>query len=99
MRVLDAGRGNGLYLRALATRPVRAAGCDLSAGMLRAAGHPALMNADLTALPVRDGAFDVVLATWPPSSAVRVLCDGVFRPMAGAPAGSGRAWRRYRCQS
>jgi SAM-dependent methyltransferase len=62
MRVLDAGCGNGLYLRALAGQPVRAAGCDLSAGMLRSAGHPALFCADVAALPVRDGAFDVVLA-------------------------------------
>jgi SAM-dependent methyltransferase len=62
MQVLDAGCGNGQYLRALAVHPVRAAGCDLSAGMLRSAGHPALFCADVTALPVRDGAFDVVLA-------------------------------------
>jgi len=61
-RVLDAGCGNGSYLRALRERPVRAAGLDLSPGMLRAAGHPHLVNADITALPVRDGAFDVVLA-------------------------------------
>ena len=62
MRVLDAGCGNGMYLRAMAARKVRAAGCDLSAGMLRAAGHAAVVNADVTALPARDGAFDVVLA-------------------------------------
>jgi SAM-dependent methyltransferase len=62
MRVLDAGCGNGVYLRALAARKVRAAGCDLSAGMLRAAGHPAVVNADVAALPMRDGVFDVVLA-------------------------------------
>lgn len=37
-------------------------GSDLSAGMLRAAGHPAVACADVTALPLRDGAFDVVLA-------------------------------------
>jgi SAM-dependent methyltransferase len=30
--------------------------------MLRAAAHPALINADVTALPVRDGAFGLVLA-------------------------------------
>ena len=35
LRVLDAGCGNGEYLRALARRPVHAAGCDLSMGMLR----------------------------------------------------------------
>ena len=62
LRVLDAGCGNGVYLRALAGRKVRAAGCDLSAGMLRGAGHPAVACADVTALPVHDGAFDVVLA-------------------------------------
>ena len=62
MRVLDAGCGNGEYLRALAGYPVRAAGCDLSAGMLRAVPHPALFCADVAALPVRDGSFDVVLA-------------------------------------
>ncbi len=62
LRVLDAGCGNGEYLRALARQPVHAAGCDLSMGMLRAAACPALLNADVAALPARDGAFDVVLA-------------------------------------
>lgn len=61
-RVLDAGCGNGLYLRALRERRINAVGCDRSPGMLRAAAHPALINADVTALPVRDGAFGVVLA-------------------------------------
>jgi SAM-dependent methyltransferase len=63
MRVLDAGCGNGLYLRALAGRAVRVVGCDLSMGMLRPVGHPVLVNADVTALPIRGGVFDVVLAT------------------------------------
>jgi SAM-dependent methyltransferase len=62
LRVLDAGCGNGIYLRALRERRVSAVGCDLSLGMLRGAGHPALVNADVTALPTRDDAFDVVLA-------------------------------------
>jgi SAM-dependent methyltransferase len=62
LRVLDAGCGNGEYLRALAGQPVRAVGCDLSMGMLRSAAHPALLNADVTALPLQDGTFDVVLA-------------------------------------
>jgi SAM-dependent methyltransferase len=47
MRVLDAGCGNGQYLHALAGQPVRAAGCDLSMGMLSSAGHPALFCADV----------------------------------------------------
>jgi SAM-dependent methyltransferase len=63
MTVLDAGCGNGLYLRALRERGARAVGCDLSLGMLRRiAGRQPLVNADVTALPVRDGAFDLVLA-------------------------------------
>lgn len=62
MRVLDAGCGNGEYLRALAARDMWAAGCDLSLGMLRASGQPAVINADVTALPLRDDAVDVVLA-------------------------------------
>lgn len=62
MRVLDAGCGNGIYLRALQERQVSALGCDLSFGMLGEVAHPALVNADVTALPVRGGAFDVVLA-------------------------------------
>lgn len=61
-RVLEAGCGNGLYLRALRERQARAVGCDLSMGILRTAGHPWLLNADVTALPVGDGAVDVVLA-------------------------------------
>jgi hypothetical protein len=39
-----------LYLRGLRDRGVAAVGCDLSTGMLRAAAHPALLNADVTAL-------------------------------------------------
>jgi SAM-dependent methyltransferase len=62
MRVLDAGCGNGIYLRALRERRVTAAGCDLSLGMLRGVTHCALVNADVTALPMRNGGFDVVLA-------------------------------------
>jgi SAM-dependent methyltransferase len=62
LRVLDAGCGNGAYLRATRDWHVRAAGCDLSLGMLRAAAHPVLFNADVVALPVAGASFDVVLA-------------------------------------
>jgi SAM-dependent methyltransferase len=62
MRVLDAGCGNGIYLRALRERRVNVAGCDLSLGMLRGVTHSARINADVTALPIRADAFEVVLA-------------------------------------
>lgn len=61
--VLDAGCGNGMYLAQLRRRPeVTAIGCDLSLGMLRAAEHPLVANADVHALPFRRDAFDVALA-------------------------------------
>jgi ubiquinone/menaquinone biosynthesis C-methylase UbiE len=61
--VLDVGCGNGTYLRSLQAQGVRAMGADLSAGMLAAAApHPELVNADVTQLPLRADAVDVVLA-------------------------------------
>ena len=60
--VLEVGCGNGRYLRALRDRGARVLGGDLSPGILRSAGHPMLVGADVTALPVRDDAFSVVLA-------------------------------------
>lgn len=62
-RVLDVGCGNGTYLARLCGRGIDAVGADLSTGMLRAApaGVP-LVNADARSLPVRDAAFDIVLA-------------------------------------
>jgi ubiquinone/menaquinone biosynthesis C-methylase UbiE len=72
--VADIGCGNGLYLAELAHRghagPVL--GVDMSPGMLRAARQgaggagrsgPVLLAADATALPLRDGAADLTLAT------------------------------------
>jgi ubiquinone/menaquinone biosynthesis C-methylase UbiE len=73
--VVDVGCGNGRYLAELARRGFsgRAIGVDLSLGMLEAAREhlnatagPAppvtLVNADATALPLRDGAADLTLA-------------------------------------
>jgi SAM-dependent methyltransferase len=61
--VLDVGCGNGTYLRELRHRGAQVIGCDLSRGMLAAAGpHPRLVNADVTALPFQGSSFDVVLA-------------------------------------
>jgi ubiquinone/menaquinone biosynthesis C-methylase UbiE len=71
--VADIGCGNGLYLAELARRGHvgHVLGIDMSTGMLRAArqraadaGWPslALLAADATALPLRDGAADLTLA-------------------------------------
>lgn len=63
VNVLDVGCGNGAYLREMRARQIRAVGCDLSLGMLRSASpHSALINADVTNLPMRAGTIDVVLA-------------------------------------
>jgi SAM-dependent methyltransferase len=62
-RVLDIGCGNGAYLTEMRGRGVDAFGCDLSQGMLAAAGpRSRLVNADVTALPFSPSAVDVVLA-------------------------------------
>jgi cyclopropane fatty-acyl-phospholipid synthase-like methyltransferase len=91
MRVLDAGCGNGMYLRALRERQVNAVGCDLSPGVLRRAGHSALINVDVTALPALAGVFDVVLAasclTWWQTAARRSASS------AGSWLPEGSAWR------
>lgn len=61
--VLDVGCGNGLYLAGLAERAISGIGCDLSLGMLRAAGERhTRVNADVVALPFPASAFDLVLA-------------------------------------
>jgi malonyl-CoA O-methyltransferase len=68
-RVLDVGAGTGALLaRVRATRPgVSAAAVDLAAGMCTAAraalGGALVARADAEALPIRDGAFDLVLST------------------------------------
>jgi SAM-dependent methyltransferase len=70
--VVDVGCGNGAYLAELARRGFagRLLGIDLAAGMLAAArsrlaeveNSAALVNADATTLPLRDGVADLALA-------------------------------------
>ena len=70
--IVDVGCGNGAYLALLARRGFagRVLGIDLSAGMLAVARErlgeapnpPGLVNADATALPLRDRSADLVLA-------------------------------------
>ncbi len=61
-RILDVGCGNGIYLDELRDRGIDAVGCDLSVGMLASSDHSTVVNGDVTRLPIRDAAFDVVLA-------------------------------------
>lgn len=73
-RFLDAGCGNGIYLRELGTLPQpprTVVGVDISARSLEAARQtigvggidPALVQANLELLPFADGSFDVILST------------------------------------
>jgi len=65
-RVLDLGAGTGVAGRAALAAGARlVVSADLALGMLRrcgARGHP--VAADATALPFRDGSFDLVLAAF-----------------------------------
>lgn len=69
LRAVDLGCGTGLMLHKLATRCSRVVGLDISHEMLLGydkSGAPAntsitLSRADMSALPIRDRAFDVVL--------------------------------------
>jgi ubiquinone/menaquinone biosynthesis C-methylase UbiE len=72
-RILDAGCGNGRYLRFLlrqADPDAILSGCDLSEGMLKRAqgrlktDRPLLLAADLKQLPYRDGTFDAAVCGW-----------------------------------
>lgn len=84
--IADIGCGNGTYLAELARRGFggRVIGADLSPGMLAAARGRAdqavaLLGADASALPLRDGAADLTLAMHmlyhvpDPAAAVREL--------------------------
>lgn len=74
-RVLDAGTGDGTYAIEAAARGATTIGIDLDAAMLDAARRRArerhveigLVRAPIEAMPVDDGAIDVVLA-------ITVLC-------------------------
>lgn len=58
--VADVGCGPGHELRQLRQHGFRAVGLDLSMGQLRAAGPPAVAQADMCHLPLRTGSVDVV---------------------------------------
>lgn len=62
LSVLDVGCGNGMYLREMHGRGIRAVGTDLSAGMLRASDYDELAQGDVQTLPFRTASFDVVIA-------------------------------------
>lgn len=94
LRLLDAGCGTGANLAHVLAAPVagggrhRATGADLSAlalGFCRRRGLSSLSRAGLTALPYRDGSFDVVtchdvLYTVPDEAAAARELARVLRP-------------------
>jgi ubiquinone/menaquinone biosynthesis C-methylase UbiE len=65
-RVLDAGCGQGRPILRRTSRSAAAVGVDFSRAQLRLASEAVpstpLVQADMTALPFRDGVFDAVLA-------------------------------------
>ncbi|MDE3064828.1 MAG: ubiquinone/menaquinone biosynthesis methyltransferase [Acidobacteriota bacterium] len=87
--VLDVAAGTGDFTRELARRGHRAIASDLSYGML-AAGRdmPDRVQADATALPFRDAAFDGVTCGY----ALRNVADlqGTFDEMARVLRAGGR---------
>ena len=84
-RVLDAGCGAGRDTLLLRGRGARAVGLDRSFGKLRAQSLSRAVQADLRALPLRDGAVDGVWCEAALSDGPRVLEEfaRVTRP-AGA---------------
>lgn len=62
--VLDLGSGTGAGSRAAVAAGARVVGADFASGMLQVgrADRPPAMVADASHLPVRDGAFDIVIA-------------------------------------
>jgi SAM-dependent methyltransferase len=56
--VADVGCGPGRDLVLLRQHGFRAVGLDLSEAMLRAGGHSGVAQADMRALPLRDGCLD-----------------------------------------
>jgi len=66
-RALDAGCGEGRFARMLAERGARVVALDLTGELIAAAqarsgGHHACVRGTAEALPLRDGAFDLVVS-------------------------------------
>ncbi len=89
-RLLEAGCGTGLILRALASRVKLAAGLDLSAGMLRTARKRGLqvVQASITHIPFPADTFDVV-CSFKVLAHVRPIAEAL-REMARVLKPSGR---------
>ena len=82
MRLLDVGCGPGRHARALAERGVEVVGVDLAWDFVASAAHAGgagyagrawYVQGDVTALPVRPGAFDAAVC----------LCQGGFGLLGG----------------
>ena len=105
-RVLDAGCGTGRYVQRLrALGATRVIGCDRSAGMLSHADGRDLVRADIRALPLASGSFDLVVCglalndiddvAAPIVEMARVLAPGgsVVASLLH-PRGAAEGWRR-----
>jgi ubiquinone/menaquinone biosynthesis C-methylase UbiE len=102
-RVADVGCGPGDHTRLLRDRGFEVVGLDLSREMLRSRRVPALVQADMRALPLRTGAVDAVwcaaaLLHIPRSQVPAVLADfaRVVRPggelALSVAEGDGESW-------
>jgi SAM-dependent methyltransferase len=104
-RVADVGCGPGHHTQLLRERGMNASGFDLSYEMLTSAGTPGVVQADMQALPVADGAFDAVwsaaaLLHIPRPSVPRVLGEfaRILRPggrlVLAVAEGKGERWEQ-----
>lgn len=105
-RAVDVACGTGRYVQLLQARGAEAVGLDFSYEMLDHAQHPfGRVNADMRALPLRDGCADVMVCGMAVGHVAEL--EGALREMGRVltrhgvlvysdfhPAGSAKGWKR-----